>query len=231
MNRWDYSKQFSNYHFDPTVVEDHAPPYKIIGNVGIDLHKIYKEQSRKHQRIPNGFFNRLTVQKNVDEVPFTYEYDKEELEFLNLSLDHVFFDCLDANDHEHVEKIISYFGFHQAKAAFHIQVPGQLFPYHIDELPGIKQNLKKSWLNDEPESAARFEIQVLAWQPGQVWAVGNTYWKQWQAGEILWHDWRHTPHGTCNFSRSERITLQITGLCTKKTRDIINSNQRISMVC
>jgi len=230
MNRWDYSKQFSNYHFDPTVDEDDAPHYKIIGNVGIDLYKVYQEQLEKHDLVLSGFFNRLSVQANKDDVPFTSVYDEEELKFLNLDPDHKFFYCLDANDNPTVQKIINFFGFEKYGATFHTQKPGQLFPYHIDELPGIKNNQKISWLDEDPKWAARFEIQVLDWVPGHVWAVGNTYWKQWKAGEILWHDWRHTPHGTCNFGRSERITLQITGLCTEKTIEIINSNKSISVV-
>jgi 2-polyprenyl-6-methoxyphenol hydroxylase-like FAD-dependent oxidoreductase len=35
--RWDFSKSRSSYHFDPTIVEDSDPPFKIVGRVQGDL--------------------------------------------------------------------------------------------------------------------------------------------------------------------------------------------------
>jgi len=220
LTRWEYSKSFSNYHFDPTIDEDADPPFRRIGRIEGNLYAIYQEQLKKHQPRPNGFLNRLAVQSTITTPPYTIDYDRAELEYLGLDENHVFFDNLLARDNPAVQKIIDAFGFKSAGCNFHVQNPGCVFPYHIDEIPGIKNNNPNSILDKDPKWAARFEIQVLDWQPGHVWSIGNTYWKQWRAGDIIWHDWRHTPHGTANLGRSDRITLQITGICTEKTIDI-----------
>lgn len=223
ITRWEYSKKLSNYHFDPTVNEDDCPPYKIIGRIEGDLIGEYQKQLYKHALQPNGFLNRLAVQSSINDVPYTQTYDEAELEYLGLSPDHVFFHNLKTNDNETVSKILTSFKFKHGGASFHVQRPGEIFPYHIDEIPAIKNNNPNSKLDQNPKWAARFEIQVFDWQPGHVWSIGNTYWKQWRAGDILWHDWRHTPHGTCNLGRSDRVTLQLTGICTQETIDIIQS--------
>jgi hypothetical protein len=92
-----------------------------------------------------------------------------------------------------------------------------MFPYHVDEIPNIKDNQIDHEFDKHPEQVARLEIMVYDWQPGHVWAYGNTYWKQWKAGDIAWHNWRDIPHGTANFGRSDRVTLQVTGLTTDLT--------------
>jgi hypothetical protein len=223
ITRWDYSKQFSQYHFDPTVNEDADPHYKLIGRVEGDLAAVYEQQLKVQTPKANSFLSRFKVQRNLDDLPFTAEYDQAELEYLNLPLDHTFFYNLPRTGNETVQRILDSFKFERCGGSFHIQRPGGIFPYHIDEIPSIKDNDPNSWLDTDPKWAARFEIQVFDWQPGHVWAVGNTYWKQWKAGDILWHDWRHTPHGTCNFGRSDRVTLQVTGVCSEETLEIIKN--------
>jgi hypothetical protein len=221
--RWDYSKQFSHYHFDPTVNEDADPHYKVIGRVEGDLAAVYEQQLQVHTPKANSFLSRFKVQRGIDDLPYTADYDRAELEYLNLPLDHTFFYNVPRTGNETIQRILDSFKFQRCGGSFHIQRPGGLFPYHIDEIPAIKDNDPESWLDQDPKWAARFEIQVFDWQPGHVWAVGNTYWKQWRAGDILWHDWRHTPHGTCNFGRTDRVTLQITGICSEETLEIIKN--------
>lgn len=223
ITRWDYSKNLSNYHFDPTINEDNNPHYKLIGRADINLAAEYYACLKRHPLEANGFLNRLQVQYKQDNPPFTQEYDKAELEYLKLDPNHIFFYNLRKAGSDIVEKLIDSFKFKKAGASFHIQKPGGMFPYHVDEIPGTKGNDPNSWLDKDPKWAARFEIQVFDWQPGHVWAIGNTYWKQWKAGDIIWHNWRDTPHGTCNLGRSDRVTLQITGLCSEETIEIINN--------
>jgi hypothetical protein len=232
--RWDYSKELSNYHFDNSINEDANPHFKIIGRVKGDLLGFYKRSLEKFNPEPNGFLNRLDVQLDWKDIPYTIDYDRAELEYLQLDPNHVFFHNLryDKTDMA-IIKILMSFKFKDndlSGASFHIQRPGGVFPYHIDEIPGVKKNDPNSFLDKDPKWAARFEIQLYDWQPGHVWAVGNTYWKQWKAGDIAWHDWRNTPHGTANIGRSDRTTLQITGLCTEETLAIIaNGNHSVTV--
>lgn len=221
ITRWEFSKSRSNYHFDPRVNEDAAPPFRIVGRVYADLASELARMIELYGAKPNGFKNRLSVQTASQEKPFTEDMDLAELAYLGLDPDHKFFLNVRARSSELVQKIGHHFKFEHWTAGFHIQRPGDLFPYHVDELPGIKENQIDHWLDRDPKWAARFEIQIYDWTPGHVWSYGNTYWKQWQAGDIAWHDWRNTPHGTANISRVDRATLQFTGLCSQATLDII----------
>lgn len=225
MTRWDFSKSRSSYHFDPTIPEDDDPPFKIVGRVDGDLAYHLGQALQGTNGTPNGFLNRLKVQNGVGDKPFTADMDRAELEHLNLKPDHTFFNNVKPVT-DVVAKIRDAFGFAppapgQSGGSFHIQKPGMMFPYHVDEIPFVRGNQKDHWLDQNPFAVARLEIMVYDWQPGHVWAYGNTYWKQWKAGDIAWHDWRSTPHGTANIGRTDRATLQITGWTTEQTRQMI----------
>jgi len=230
ITRWDFSKSRSNYHFDPTINEDDAPHHKLVGRVEGDLIGEFNRQLEKFPSEANGFLNRLKVQANHEKPPFTAEYDRAELEFLKLDPNHTFFYNLSSRDNPVLDKICDSFKFKRVHSSFHIQKPGGMFPYHIDEIPGFKDGQENHWLDTDPKWMARIEVQVFDWQPGHVWAVGNTYWKQWKSGDMVWHDWRNTPHGTCNFGRTDRVTLQITGLCSQETLDILDACNHTVMI-
>jgi hypothetical protein len=223
ITRWEYSKAKSNYHFDPRRDEDGAPPFRILGHVSEDLKGEFERLSKIEQPLANTFTNRLKVRGHSDAAPYTRDMDLEELRYRGLPEDHCFFHVVLIRQSELFRKVAASFAMERWGADVHIQYPGQSFPYHVDELPGFKKNDPQHWLDGQPDAAARFEIQILDWQPGHVWAYGNTYWKQWRSGEIAFHHWRHIPHGTANISRSIRATLQVTGFVTAQTRRIIES--------
>jgi len=221
ITRWEYSKAKSKYHFDPARDEDGAPPFRILGHVRGDLKAELERLLKIEKASGNTFTNRIQVQHGLDIAPYTREMDLEELRYRGLAEDHCFFHHLSIRQSELFREIAASFAMESSGAGVHLQYPGQSFPYHVDELPGLKRNDPDHWLDRRPEAAARFEIQLLDWEPGHVWAYGNSYWKQWRAGETAFHSWRDVPHGTANISRSIRATLQVTGLVTERTRRII----------
>lgn len=229
MTRWDFSKSRSNYHFDPTINEDANPPFRIVGHVVSDLVPHLQEAVKANPVRANGFKNRLQVQNGLDDLPFTHDMDVADLKHLGLHEDHVFFDNVKPASEDILETIRFHFKFRKQGfgGAFHIQKPGMMFPYHVDEIPGVKDNQIDHEFDRHPEKVARLEIMVHDWQPGHVWAYGNTYWKQWKAGDIAWHNWRDTPHGTANFGRTDRVTLQVTGLTTDSTLEILQKKSYI----
>jgi hypothetical protein len=111
----------------------------------------------------------------------------------------------------------NYFELEDAKRRVHCQLPGQMFNLHIDKL----------WdrCPDNPERVVRITIMLEDWQPGQFYLYGTRLYSQWRAGEIHIFDWANVPHATANASRFPRPILQITGLATDRTMEIIkNSN-------
>lgn len=221
INRWDYSKSKSNYHFDSFKNEDANPPFKILGIANGALAHELQHLLKIETPEKNSFSNRLKVQLNKEDPPYTLEMDLEELKVRGLPEDHSFFYNLKIEQSPLFQKICQSFGMTGWGGSIHLQYPGQTFPYHIDEIPGIKKNDPNHWLDQKPEAVARFEVQLLDWEPGHIWSYGNTYWKQWKSGEIGFHEWRHIPHGTANISRSVRATLQVTGFVTESTLEII----------
>jgi len=221
INRWEYSKSKSAYHFDKTIDEDGKPPFRTIGNVGLSLKDELQRMLVTYSTCPNTFTNRLSSQGISNSAPFTAKMDEEDLRVRGLRADHVTFENLNISGSPLMVAVAESFGMEPWAATIHLQYPGQTFPYHIDELPGLKQNKIDHWLDKHPEAAARFEVQLLDWEPGHVWAYGNTYWKQWKAGDIAFHEWRHIPHGTANIGRSVRATLQVTGMVSDITKSII----------
>jgi hypothetical protein len=61
------------------------------------------------------------------------------------------------------------------------------------------------------------------WEPGQFYQYGNLMYENWTAGEVHYFDWPNVPHATANASSYPRYTLQITGVCTARTYEIIKS--------
>ena len=96
----------------------------------------------------------------------------------------------------------------------HVQQPGEVWNLHIDKL--------QKWCPKDPSQVLRVFVQLTDWQPGQFWEYGNYHWNQWRAGDVSTFDWANIPHSTANAGYHARVTLQLTGVITKKTRDFLH---------
>ena len=105
------------------------------------------------------------------------------------------------------------FGLDDCMERIHVQKPGQLWHRHIDKL--------YKWFPEDPGQVGRYFIQLTDWQPGQFWEYGNYHWNHWQAGDVSTFDWQNTPHSTANAGFHPRVTLQLTGIITDKTREFL----------
>ena len=114
---------------------------------------------------------------------------------------------------------------YQTRVLVFRQLPGQILPSHID-------NYKKPTeihVSDTALNAVRFAVALNNWTTGHYWHFGNAVWQQWNAGDCVhWH--RTMPHGTANVGHTPRWTLQITGLPSKKTQELIDANKKIEVL-
>lgn len=160
--------------------------------------------------------------KNRTIKPYTYEMDKYDMEeILGISVESEFVSKLTLKHLSesrdicpNLWKMIDWFGFKgKIVPKIHIQLPGQVFPFHYDEFTSHRDNVDNpnSNLDINPDRYARIEVQLLDWDFGHIWGLGNTYWSNWKAGEIMWHNWYNMPHGTANAGLTPRICLQVTG--------------------
>jgi hypothetical protein len=95
----------------------------------------------------------------------------------------------------------------------HVQQPGEVWNLHIDKL--------QKWNPNDWTRVLRVFIQLTDWQPGQFWEYGNYHWNQWRAGDVSTFDWHNIPHSTANAGYHPRVTFQLTGCVTDKTRDFL----------
>jgi hypothetical protein len=103
--------------------------------------------------------------------------------------------------------------------------PNDQLMWHIDKYKG-KGELNKSTLDDpnfkyKPSDRIRFLIMLEDWEPGQILQFGNRTYTQWRAGMVMCWEWSTLPHCVLNGSWKQRPALQITGVMTDKTIEII----------
>ena len=111
------------------------------------------------------------------------------------------------------QSISDAFGLEDCMERIHVQMPGQVWHLHIDKL--------YKWFPEDPSRVGRYFIQLTDWQPGQFWEYGNFHWNHWKAGSVTTFDWKNVPHSTANAGFHPRVTLQLTGIITDKTRDYL----------
>lgn len=109
-----------------------------------------------------------------------------------------------------------------------IQRPGQMLAAHIDDLGSLKRSLDKKGINIDinNETVKRFAIMLDDWKLGHFFQLGNATWHQWSAGDCITWEWEDIPHCTGNAGYWERPMLQITGLITDQTRELMNSEKK-----
>lgn len=112
-----------------------------------------------------------------------------------------------------LQAIADSFGFEDCMSRIHVQRPGQVWHMHIDKL--------YKWAPENPDSVMRVFIALTDWEPGQFWSYGNYNYSQWSAGDITTFDWANMPHSTANAGFHPRVTLQLTGIKTAKTYDLL----------
>lgn len=122
-----------------------------------------------------------------------------------------------------VKKLLDYLGMERLQVNLINQLPGVRLMLHID-------HLGKHYTNDmqeadkyleDPDSIRRFVVMLKDWQPGQVFNFGNAAWTRWKSGDCATWEWRDIPHSTSNTGWWDRPMLQITGLTTERTRQVL----------
>ena len=214
--RIEYFKSISDYHFDPKKSEE---PFNILGTFnGLDWsHEL--RQAIAHST-PCTFGNMIESARHQGKI--NLQFDARLSGDQNYSAGHACFNSVPDEIFNREKcptlfKMVDWFAFEPSSliARIHVQMPGQMFPFHVDGL------VKTGALDDPkmqqsscPERLARVQVMLTDWVWGHAWAVGNNYWIQWSAGEILYHPWWNIPHGTANFGFSPRASLQISGRIT-----------------
>lgn len=207
---YDLTKEKSNYHFRNDRID---PRYDTVVYLG----KIKGDWSKELESIidnakPATWENRGYKSQEVA-VPQP-ELALEEYDLIRAGMDpkmtitHLNWDIPPV-----LKQMSDLFGLGDCMERIHVQMPGEVWNLHIDKL--------QKWNPKNPDSVIRIMIQLTDWQPGQFWEYGNYQHSSWSAGEVTTFDWQNVPHCTANAGYHPRVTLQLTGIKTKKTEEFL----------
>ena len=216
-SNWDWTVDNSEYHFDKNIQDKPGDWFEVLGRFEGDWQA--ERDALVYTTNPINWETRKFYGESEDKSPMIAqeEYDiaqgggdPKALMLTNMNDDW--------SDFPTLYKIMDYFGMevggeNGTKKRAHVQLTGQMFNLHIDKL----------WdrCPEDPERVARITIMLDDWQPGQFYMYGNCIYSHWRAGEAHIFDWPNVPHATANASNTPRATLQVTGLKTDRTREIL----------
>ena len=215
---YEYTKNFSNYHFDKFKVEDEGEWYhklgRFVGNWSDQVEKIveksrelgWDEQTKKGLR--PGFKDGKTPMQEQE------EYDRKLHGLTNTEQTQLAVEDY-LNQFDFIKKIVDYWKLEKPSYRAHVQMPGQFFGMHIDKL----------WHRNprDPSKIIRLCVNLADCEPGQLMVYGNSVLTQWKSGDVHVFDTLNVPHGTANLSIHPRPNLVITGLRTADTDKVLET--------
>lgn len=207
---WDYTKAKSTYHFDSRREDQAEDVITHLGRINptwtSDLETImtnskpatWETRGYKGEGVPPPREDLLAEEYDIERVGAD---PKMIITHLNWQIP------------ESLKAISEAFGLDDCMERIHVQWPGEVWNLHIDKL--------QKWCPEDPSRVGRYFVQLTDWQPGQFWEYGNYHWNQWRAGDVSTFDWANIPHSTANAGHHMRVTFQLTGVITNKTRDFL----------
>jgi hypothetical protein len=207
---WQWCVDHSRYHFDNFKIDQPGEWFRVLGR----FEGNWTEEVAQAQGKPITWATRKFYSNNDDTVSPMLEQEENDLRTTGAPVDLALTDAVfDISAYPTLTRISEYFGIEDAKIRMHYQQPGQMFNLHIDKL--------QERCPDNPEQVIRMTVMLADWEPGQFYSYGNYTYSHWRAGDAHIFDWANVPHATANASRSMRPTLQITGLKTDRTRELL----------
>ena len=215
---YEYTKTFSNYHFDKWKVETEGEWFhklgRFVGDWDNDVEKIiqlsqnltWDEQTLSGKR--PGFKDGKSPMSDQE------KYDRkkhglDKIDQTNLVLEE------SLQQFQSIMSMVNYWELDNVTYRAHVQMPGQCFGIHIDKL----------WHRcpTDPARIVRIIVNLADYEVGQVIIYGNSLLTQWKKGDVHIFDTLNVPHGTMNLSVKPRLNITITGLRTERTDYLLAS--------
>lgn len=123
-------------------------------------------------------------------------------------------------------KIVKALGFSNTSSVWvNNQPPGSVMGRHVDFISCFTyENLDNKTLIEmmtydkelrqpkELKTIWRCFVALADWQPGQIVNFEPNFWTEWKKGDVVFFDWKNTPHTTSNGGFHQRPFLKITGV-------------------
>lgn len=217
---WEFNKTQSNWHYDktipPTLGKDSFTPICIFE---YDFTKEIELCLASEQSCMTTFTS-LNIFSNNENVKALFNGADPKTEVFNR---------IHAYDIPVFRLINDYLGLKESAIFFHNQTTGQMAPLHLDNF-GSRGNEENVYDVDytviTDEDMLRMVVMLADWEPGQSWLFGNLTYTGWKAGTCFTWDWKNMPHGTVNAGWAPRPMLQITGIQTLRTKQILQAAEQ-----
>jgi hypothetical protein len=237
-SRWEHNKLHSKWNYDamaPTSDDDYKVICQFQGDWSEEIKHAYEDATEDTLR---NYRPRDASKEDYD------MNDGERLDMLKAggledlaAMWNIVFYNASRPDKKYIKgydkflKIINELGLDCHQGRVHIQRLGQMTPMHIDnQMRYARKKWRKIWKDGrgdkDPLKLRRFLIALNDWDYGHAWQFGNSMYSQYRAGECVDWDWTRIPHGTANFGFTDRLTLQLTGFITDKTRELMEAGHK-----
>ena len=208
ISSWDTTKAKSTYHFDSKIKDVQESVFTQLGRVPVtwipnDLETILVN-AKPATWETRGYKGEGVHIPSVDLVAEEYDLERVGAD-PKMTITH-----MNWKIPKSLKQISDQFGLDDCMERIHIQMPGEVWNLHIDKL--------QKWAPEDPSLVGRYFVQMTDWQPGQFWEYGNYHWNHWRAGDVSTFDWVNVPHCTANAGHHPRVTFQLTGVKTAKTK-------------
>jgi len=207
---WQWCVDHSRYHFDNFKIDQPGEWFQLLGRFDGN----WTEEVAQARSKPITWATRKFYGNDDDIVSPMLAQEENDLRTTGAPVDLELTDAVfDISAYPTLTRISEYFDIEDAKIRMHYQQPGQMFNLHIDKL--------QERCPDDTERVIRITVMLADWEPGQFYSYGTCMYSHWRAGDAHVFDWANVPHATANASRSMRPVLQVTGLKTDRTRELL----------
>ena len=211
-NYWsDFKNQNKNkWHFN--ALKKKTKDYLYIGNIKYNYKNLSKkisllEKKTKISTIVNSDkkLKKANLHNRIQSFR-DWGYKKEQTQYIQL---------FSADYPDLFEKFIKLSGLNYASSSLIKQYPGNIIPWHYDTHITFKNKIEKI-KELKNKKILRYMVFLTDWEWGHYFCVGNNVVHQWRAGDLItWDPIVH--HCGANAGMTPKITLNITGLVSKKS--------------
>lgn len=227
-SRWGFTKRQSLWHFDTKrPAEPGIDSYTHVCRFDADFSEAIAACLPKTKVSTWGSRN-----PSIDKI---YSAEPEERDLIRAGADPkaAVFERATAEDVDVFRKINDWLGLTDSTIKFHNQTTGQMLHTHMDNFAGRPErdnSYRVTDMDKNPDIIRRFAIMLADWELGQIFQLGNANFTQWRAGDCITWEWRDIPHSTANMGWWDRPMLQVTGMVTDRTREVMGGASKNLLV-
>jgi hypothetical protein len=214
LSSWEWCRARSRYHFDWNRHDQPDEWFQVKGNIEPCWHEELGQIRSRARPITWATRNYLGLG-----ISPMLPQEHHDLDMAGADRDLELTDCVeDFTGYPKLQALADFFDVQQAKKVIHTQITGQMFNLHIDKL--------YARCPEDPDKIVRITIMLEDWLPGQFYLYGTKIYSHWKAGDVHIFSWRDVPHATANASLWPRSTMQITGIRSCRTDELLSTQQQ-----